>query len=94
MFSESSSKAGIAGTNSAAEASKILAENRRLAREQKEKEEQLRIQKEEEEKCVHLISFSVVLQCQEPALTLHCAFTKLSISLSALTTSDYTRQMI
>uniref|UniRef100_A0A8C2CE46 MAP7 domain containing 3 n=1 Tax=Cyprinus carpio TaxID=7962 RepID=A0A8C2CE46_CYPCA len=47
---ESSSKAGIAGTNSAAEASKILAENRRLAREQKEKEEQLRIQKEEEEK--------------------------------------------
>ncbi|XP_016100357.1 ensconsin-like isoform X1 [Sinocyclocheilus grahami] len=47
---ESSSKAGIAGTNSAAEASKMLAENRRLAREQKEKEEQLRIQKEEEEK--------------------------------------------
>ncbi|XP_043112556.1 ensconsin isoform X2 [Puntigrus tetrazona] len=46
---ESSSKA-IAGTNSAAEASKILAENRRLAREQKEKEEQLRIQKEEEER--------------------------------------------
>nr|XP_001922506.2 MAP7 domain-containing protein 3 [Danio rerio] len=46
---ESNSKA-IAGTNSAAEASKILAENRRLAREQKEKEEQLRIQKEEEEK--------------------------------------------
>ncbi|XP_051505150.1 ensconsin-like isoform X2 [Myxocyprinus asiaticus] len=40
----------IAGTNSAAEASKILAENRRLAREQKEKEEQLRIQKEEEER--------------------------------------------
>ncbi|XP_067242813.1 ensconsin isoform X11 [Chanodichthys erythropterus] len=46
---ESNSKA-IAGTNSAAEASKILAENRRLAREQKEKEEQLRIQKEEEER--------------------------------------------
>ncbi|KAK2891192.1 hypothetical protein Q8A67_013835 [Cirrhinus molitorella] len=46
---ESSSKA-VAGTNSAAEASKILAENRRLAREQKEKEEQLRIQKEEEER--------------------------------------------
>ncbi|KAM3867018.1 uncharacterized protein map7d3 [Diretmus argenteus] len=39
-----------AGTNSSAEAAKILAENRRLAREQKEKEEQLRIQKEEEEK--------------------------------------------
>ncbi|XP_044060381.1 ensconsin isoform X15 [Siniperca chuatsi] len=38
------------GTNSAAEAAKILAENRRLMREQKEKEEQLRIQKEEEEK--------------------------------------------
>ncbi|XP_077092309.1 uncharacterized protein map7d3 isoform X15 [Siphateles boraxobius] len=46
---ESNSKAN-AGTNSAAEASKILAENRRLAREQKEKEEQLRIQKEEEER--------------------------------------------
>ncbi|XP_052429826.1 ensconsin isoform X24 [Carassius gibelio] len=46
---ESSSKA-VAGSNSAAEASKILAENRRLAREQKEKEEQLRIQKEEEER--------------------------------------------
>ncbi|XP_073676063.1 uncharacterized protein map7d3 isoform X8 [Garra rufa] len=46
---ESSSKA-IAGTNSAAEASKILAENRRLARELKEKEEQLRIQKEEEDR--------------------------------------------
>lgn len=59
VFTESSSKA-IAGTNSAEEASKILAENRRLAREQKEKEEQLRIQKEEEEKFVYLISFSVV----------------------------------
>ncbi|XP_074504566.1 uncharacterized protein map7d3 isoform X11 [Sebastes fasciatus] len=41
---------GSAGTNSAAEASKILAENRRLMREQKEKEEQLRVQREEEEK--------------------------------------------
>uniref|UniRef100_UPI003AB0E912 MAP7 domain-containing protein 2 isoform X4 n=1 Tax=Centroberyx gerrardi TaxID=166262 RepID=UPI003AB0E912 len=40
----------MAGTNSAAEAAKILAENRRLAREQKEREEQLRIQREEEEK--------------------------------------------
>ncbi|XP_059201749.1 ensconsin isoform X6 [Centropristis striata] len=39
-----------AKANSAAEASKILAENRRLMREQKEKEEQLRIQREEEEK--------------------------------------------
>ncbi|XP_047440456.1 ensconsin isoform X6 [Mugil cephalus] len=38
------------GTNSAAEAAKILAENRRLMREQKEKEEQLRIQREEEER--------------------------------------------
>ncbi|XP_056327994.1 ensconsin isoform X10 [Danio aesculapii] len=47
---EDSNSKAIAGTNSAAEASKILAENRRLAREQKEKEEQLRIQKEEEEK--------------------------------------------
>ncbi|XP_037635945.1 ensconsin [Sebastes umbrosus] len=41
---------GSAGTNSAAEASKILAENRRLMREQKEKEELLRVQREEEEK--------------------------------------------
>uniref|UniRef100_A0A3P9P2V4 MAP7 domain containing 3 n=1 Tax=Poecilia reticulata TaxID=8081 RepID=A0A3P9P2V4_POERE len=40
----------IIGTNSAAEAAKILAENRRLMREQKEREEQLRIQKEEEER--------------------------------------------
>lgn len=39
-----------AGTNSAAEAAKILAENRRLVREQKEREEQLRIQREEEER--------------------------------------------
>ncbi|XP_077956751.1 uncharacterized protein map7d3 isoform X4 [Gasterosteus aculeatus] len=38
------------GTNSAAEAAKILAENRRLMREQKEKEELLRVQREEEEK--------------------------------------------
>ncbi|XP_034738632.1 ensconsin isoform X10 [Etheostoma cragini] len=38
------------GTNSAAEAAKILAENRRLMREQKEREELLRIQREEEEK--------------------------------------------
>ncbi|KAM9357470.1 uncharacterized protein map7d3 [Symphorus nematophorus] len=38
------------GTNTAAEAAKILAENRRLMREQKEKEEQLRVQREEEEK--------------------------------------------
>ncbi|XP_078810147.1 uncharacterized protein map7d3 isoform X36 [Oryzias latipes] len=41
---------GGTGTNSAAEAAKILAENRRLMREQKEREEQLRIQREEEEK--------------------------------------------
>ncbi|XP_051514727.1 ensconsin-like isoform X13 [Myxocyprinus asiaticus] len=47
---EDSSSKSIAGTSSAAEASKILAENRRLAREQKEKEEQLRIQKEEQER--------------------------------------------
>lgn len=40
----------MAGTNSAAEAAKILAENRRLAREQKEREEQLRLQREEEER--------------------------------------------
>ncbi|XP_075902525.1 uncharacterized protein map7d3 isoform X17 [Nelusetta ayraudi] len=43
-------KDGTPGTNSAAEAAKILAENRRLMREQKEKEEQLRVQREEEEK--------------------------------------------
>lgn len=49
LFLPSDSK-GSAGTNSAAEAAKILAENRRLMREQKEKEEQLRIQREEEEK--------------------------------------------
>lgn len=48
--SKTKEKDGTAGTNSAAEASKILAENRRLMREQKEKEEQLRIQREEEEK--------------------------------------------
>ncbi|XP_017562579.1 ensconsin isoform X8 [Pygocentrus nattereri] len=40
----------VAGQNSAAEAAKILAENRRLAREQKEREEQLRVQREEEER--------------------------------------------
>ncbi|XP_066504705.1 MAP7 domain-containing protein 2 isoform X10 [Hoplias malabaricus] len=44
------SSKGVSGTNSAAEAAKILAENRRLAREQKEREEQLRVQKEEEER--------------------------------------------
>lgn len=49
FFHLSDSKAAP-GTNSAAEAAKILAENRRLMREQKEKEEQLRVQKEEEER--------------------------------------------
>ncbi|KAK7922495.1 hypothetical protein WMY93_009397 [Mugilogobius chulae] len=48
--SKAKDKDGATGTNSAAEAAKILAENRRLMREQKEKEEQLRIQREEEEK--------------------------------------------
>ncbi|XP_031718542.1 ensconsin isoform X5 [Anarrhichthys ocellatus] len=38
------------GSNTAAEAAKILAENRRLMREQKEREELLRVQREEEEK--------------------------------------------
>ncbi|XP_062856528.1 ensconsin isoform X2 [Trichomycterus rosablanca] len=47
---DDSSLKSTAGTNSAAEAAKILAENRRLAREQKEREEQLRVQKEEEER--------------------------------------------
>lgn len=54
---------GTTGTNSAAEAAKILAENRRLMREQKEKEEQLRIQREEEEKwayCFVLTDFSLI----------------------------------
>ncbi|CAJ1058849.1 ensconsin isoform X1 [Xyrichtys novacula] len=48
--SKTKEKDAAPGTNSAAEAAKILAENRRLMREQKEKEEQLRLQKEEEEK--------------------------------------------
>lgn len=48
-FQLSDSKAPT-GTNSAAEAAKILAENRRLMREQKEREEQIRAQREEEEK--------------------------------------------
>ncbi|XP_029703351.1 ensconsin isoform X9 [Takifugu rubripes] len=48
--SKSKDKDAATGTNSAAEAAKILAENRRLMREQREKEEQLRIQREEEEK--------------------------------------------
>ncbi|KAJ8396517.1 hypothetical protein AAFF_G00018230 [Aldrovandia affinis] len=41
---------GIAGTTSAEEAAKILSENRRLAREQKERDELLRVQREEEER--------------------------------------------
>ncbi|XP_016894822.1 MAP7 domain-containing protein 2 isoform X3 [Cynoglossus semilaevis] len=45
---ESRTKEKEAGTNSAAEATKILAQNRRLMREQKE--EQQRLQREEEEK--------------------------------------------
>ncbi|XP_061103887.1 ensconsin-like isoform X6 [Conger conger] len=40
----------IAGTTSAEAAAKMLSENRRLAREQKEREEQLRVQREEEER--------------------------------------------
>ncbi|XP_041653013.1 ensconsin isoform X7 [Cheilinus undulatus] len=48
--SKTKDKDASSGTNSAAEAAKILAENRRLMREQKEKEEQLRQQREEEEK--------------------------------------------
>uniref|UniRef100_F7AUM5 MAP7 domain containing 3 n=1 Tax=Ornithorhynchus anatinus TaxID=9258 RepID=F7AUM5_ORNAN len=46
---ESSSKT-VPGTTSAEEAAKILAEKRRLAREQREREEQERIQKKEEER--------------------------------------------
>ncbi|KAJ8347921.1 hypothetical protein SKAU_G00265100 [Synaphobranchus kaupii] len=46
---DSSAKAS-AGSTSAEAASKMLSENRRLAREQKEKEEQLRVQREEEER--------------------------------------------
>ncbi|XP_041845568.1 ensconsin isoform X2 [Melanotaenia boesemani] len=48
--SKTKEKDAATGTNSAAEAAKILAENRRLMREQKEREEQLRIQREEEER--------------------------------------------
>ncbi|CAL8356250.1 unnamed protein product [Merluccius merluccius] len=40
----------MVGTSSKEEAAKMLAENRRLAREQKEREEQLRIQRDEEER--------------------------------------------
>ncbi|XP_035291215.1 ensconsin-like isoform X3 [Anguilla anguilla] len=46
---DSSAKA-IAGTTSAEAAAKMLSENRRLAREQKEREELLRVQREEEER--------------------------------------------
>ncbi|KAM9179703.1 MAP7 domain-containing protein 3 isoform 6-T6 [Mergus octosetaceus] len=46
---ESGSKA-VAGTTTAEEAAKILAEKRRLAREQREREDQERIQREEEER--------------------------------------------
>ncbi|XP_076594732.1 uncharacterized protein map7d3 isoform X10 [Chaetodon auriga] len=48
--SKTKDKDASTGTSSAAEAAKILAENRRLMREQKEREEQLRVQREEEEK--------------------------------------------
>ncbi|XP_014818575.1 PREDICTED: MAP7 domain-containing protein 3 isoform X9 [Calidris pugnax] len=46
---ESGSKA-VAGTTTAEEAAKILAEKRRLAREQREREDQERIQRQEEER--------------------------------------------
>ncbi|KAF3842774.1 hypothetical protein F7725_001623 [Dissostichus mawsoni] len=49
LMKEKDDSKGSKGTNSAAEASKILAENRRLMREQKEKEEQLRLRRKEEE---------------------------------------------
>lgn len=48
-LADSNAKAG-SGTTSAEEAAKILSEKRRLAREQKEREEQLRLQREEEER--------------------------------------------
>ncbi|KAI9535178.1 hypothetical protein NQZ68_007269, partial [Dissostichus eleginoides] len=50
LIKEKDDSKGSTGTNSAAEAAQILAENRRLMREQKKKEEQLRLQREEEEK--------------------------------------------
>ncbi|KAK1882516.1 Hydrocephalus-inducing protein like [Dissostichus eleginoides] len=50
LMKEKDDSKGSTGTNSDAEAAQILAENRRLMREQKEKEEQLRLQREEEEK--------------------------------------------
>jgi len=40
----------MVGTSSKEEAAKMLAENRRLAREQKERDELLRVQREEEER--------------------------------------------
>ncbi|EOA98192.1 Ensconsin, partial [Anas platyrhynchos] len=49
LIPESGSKA-VAGTTTAEEAAKILAEKRRLAREQREREDQERIQREEEER--------------------------------------------
>ncbi|XP_045579879.1 ensconsin isoform X6 [Salmo salar] len=48
--SKTKDEKSMAGTNSAAEAAMILAENRRLAREKKEREEALRVLREEEEK--------------------------------------------
>nr|XP_042707092.1 MAP7 domain-containing protein 3 isoform X19 [Chrysemys picta bellii] len=47
---EESSSKNIPGTTTAEEAAKILAEKRRLAREQREREDQERIQREEEER--------------------------------------------
>ncbi|XP_058857467.1 ensconsin-like isoform X14 [Acipenser ruthenus] len=47
---EDPSAKNIAGTTSAEEAAKILSENRRLAREQKEREELERVQRQEEER--------------------------------------------
>ncbi|XP_041076974.1 ensconsin-like isoform X6 [Polyodon spathula] len=47
---EDPSTKNIAGTTSAEEAAKILSENRRLAREQKEREELERVQRQEEER--------------------------------------------
>lgn len=48
-MADSSYKA-VAGTTTAEAAAKVLAENRRLAREQREREDQERVQRAEEER--------------------------------------------
>ncbi|KAM5145794.1 MAP7 domain-containing protein 3 isoform 5-T5 [Mantella aurantiaca] len=49
---DESSNKGVSGSNTAEEAAKMLAEKRRLAREQREREEKERIQRQQEEKII------------------------------------------